>query len=167
LLVVVPEVELELPTDLSLALVIDRMRTPGNLGAILRTASAAGVQAVFTTEGTVDATNPKVVRGAMGAHFRLPMRRLDPESLVAQLHGLKVWITRAAEGLPHYLVDWRTPLALIIGGEAHGASARLQESATDITHIPMPGGGESLNASVAAGVFLFEIARQRATTPPA
>jgi len=144
-----------------LALVIDRFADPGNLGTLLRTALAAGVEAVYLNEGGVDPHNPKVVRGAMGAHMRLPILTVDAKYLQRHLAGLDIWLAEAHTGRPYTEVDWRRPVALIIGGEAHGPQPSIRALALGQVHIPMPGGTESLNAAVAAAVVLFEIVRQR------
>lgn len=161
LLVVLPCPALPIPMGLDLVLVADRLGDPGNLGSLLRTAAAASVQAVFLTEGTVDPYNPKVVRGGMGAHFRLPIRFAADDELARYLHGLQVWRAEADQGTSYLHVDWREPSALIIGGEAHGPRRALHALAPRQVHIRMAGGMESLNATAAAAVILFEARRQR------
>ena len=137
------------------------MRDPGNLGTILRSAEAAGVGQVLLAPGTVDAYNPKVVRGAMGAHFRLPLESLDWPAIAERVAGRAVWLADAAGEIAYDQVDWTAPSALIVGGEAAGAGQRAAELATGRVCIPMTGGAESLNAAMAATVILFEAARQR------
>jgi TrmH family RNA methyltransferase len=161
LLAVLPHLEVPLPGSVSLALVVDRISDPGNLGTLLRSAAAAGVQAVFLTEDTVDAYNPKVVRGAMGAHFRLPVLSTTIAALPKQLAGLEIWLAEAGAGQAYDSVDWLRPSALVIGGEAHGPRREVRALAAGSVHVPMHAGTESLNAAVAASVILFEIARQR------
>lgn len=165
LLAVLPIPDLPMPTPLTFALVADGLADPGNLGTLLRTAAAAGVQAVLLTEGTVDAYNPKVVRGAMGAHLRLPIVTLQAPDLAPRLSGLEIWLAEAGQGVPYHRVDWRPPVALVIGGEAHGPQVPLRSLPIHPVHIPMPGGTESLNAAVAGAIILFEIARQRGSQP--
>ncbi len=160
-LAVVPFVELAPPPSPSLVLVIDRLRDPGNLGAILRSANAAGVEQVILAPKTVDFYNPKVVRGAMGAHFRLPIVALSWSEIAETLAGVQILLADVRGEQAHYGVDWTKPTALIIGGEAHGASQEARELAPDTIAIPMHGGAESLNAAMAASVILFEAARQR------
>jgi len=161
LLTVLPFPELPVPQPLTFGLIVDNLRDPGNLGTILRTADAAGAQAVCLTSGTVDAYNPKVVRAAMGAHFHVPLLEMSWEGLTERLAGLEVWLAEAREGERYDQVDWRKPCALLIGSEAEGPSAAARHWATRQVHIPMLGQAESLNAAIAAGVILFEIARQR------
>jgi TrmH family RNA methyltransferase len=152
---------LPLPSPLDFVLVADGVRDPGNLGTILRTAAAAGTQAVLLTPGSVDAWSPKVLRAAMGAHFRLPLRALGWEALGDLLYGLPVLLADAGSGQVYTQVDLTGPLALLVGGEADGAGSQGQALATGRLHIPMPGQVESLNAAVAAAILLFEVVRQR------
>lgn len=161
LLAVVPFPELPVPVKPTWTLVVDNVRTPGNLGAILRTAAAAGVNQVLLSPGTVDLYNPKVVRGAAGTHLFLPILPLSWTGIRTQLQGLTVWLAAARGDLPYDEVDWNRPLALIVGGEAHGSSQDALALADGYVAIPMAQGVESLNVAVAAGVLLFEIARQR------
>ena len=161
LLAVLPIPSSTPPDNLSLALVADRISDPGNLGTILRTAQAVGVEAIFLNPGTVDPFNPKVVRGAMGAHFHLSIIQKQTSEIEKHLRGMDVWVAEVGLGPPYYDVDWSKPSAIVIGSEAHGPSDELRSTAKGSTHIPMQDSTESLNASVAAAVILFEIARMR------
>lgn len=145
-----------------LTLIPDAIRDPGNLGTMLRTAWAAGVSQVLLPPGTVDYTNPKVVRAAMGAHFALPVRRATWDDIRVDLDGVDVWLAEAGPGTPYDAVDWRGRVALIVGGEAEGASheGRALAVGRHVT-IPMARGVDSLNAAMAAVIILFEAARQR------
>jgi TrmH family RNA methyltransferase len=161
ILAVVPS--LHLPPRPGLILILDQLRDPGNLGTILRSAEAASVGQVILAPGTVDAYNPKVVRGAMGAHFRLPLADLDWPAIAGRVADRAVWLAtarRAAEAA-YDEVDWTRPSALIVGGEAAGAGGQAAALATGRVHIPMAGDVESLNAAMAAAVILFEAARQQ------
>ena len=150
------------PGESSLRLVLDRVRDPGNLGTILRTAEGAGVGEVMTLRGTVDVYSPKVVRGAMGAHFRLPIRAdCGWDEVRSAVEHRQVLLADPRGGLPYHQVDWTLPTALVIGGEAQGAGAEARGLATDTVTIPMKGSVESLNVAVATSVLLFEGARQR------
>jgi TrmH family RNA methyltransferase len=144
-----------------LFLILDAVRDPGNLGTILRSGEAAGVGQVLLAPGTVDLYNPKVVRGAMGAHFRLPVFSHDWPDISKQTSGRAVWLAHAAGDTTYDAVDWTQPSALIVGGEASGAGQEAAQIATGRVSIPMTGGAESLNAAMAATVILFEAARQR------
>jgi TrmH family RNA methyltransferase len=164
-LIVLSQRLLPLPATLDFVFIPDRVRDPGNLGTMLRTASAAGVQAVFCPPETVDAFAPKVLRAGMGAHFRLPVQSLDWETLADSLAPLEVFLSAVDQGQPYTQADFHHPLALIVGGEAEGAGPQASRLAHAAVHIPMPGGGESLNAAVAAGILLFEVVRQRFSAP--
>lgn len=162
-LAVVPFVELEAPPEPGLILVLDSVREPGNLGAILRSAEAAGTSLVILAPQTVDVYNPKVVRGAMGAHFRLPIARLAWPQIELALKGRAVFLADARGELVYYEVDWTSPSALILGGEAEGANPQAEKLSSGRVAIPMQGKVESLNVAVAASIILFEVARQRAS----
>lgn len=153
---------LEEPPREGLLLIVDRLRDPGNLGTILRSAWAAGVGQVVTTKGTVDIYSPKVVRGAMGAHFYLS---LAPDKEWKEIEPLleerQVFLAEARGEVAYHEVDWSRSSALIIGGEAEGASEEAKRLTHKRVYIPMPGGAESLNAAVAASIMLFEAARQQ------
>jgi TrmH family RNA methyltransferase len=143
-------------------LVLDQLRDPGNMGTILRGAEAAGADRVLLTPGCVDPWGPKVVRSGMGAHFRLPLLiARDWTTVDDALQGLPVWLTAARGAQAYDEVDWTGRFALVIGGEAAGYTpAAWREPAGRIT-IPMAEPVESLNAAMAAGVVMFEVARQR------
>ncbi len=162
-----------LPQALDFMLIPDGVRDPGNLGTILRTAAAAGVQAVLLPPGTTDPYTPKVLRSAMGAHFRLPLYNLSWEALRTYLSpshhqpAPAIYLADASGGQPYTQADLLRPLVLVIGGEAAGAGAEMAALAQARLHIPMPGGAElerpveSLNAAVAAAILMFEVVRQR------
>jgi RNA methyltransferase, TrmH family len=156
---------LHLPPTPGLLLILDAIRDPGNLGTILRSAEAAGVGQVLLAPGTVDLYNSKTVRGAMGAHFRLPVDSLDWRAIAEQVAGRAVWLADAAGEVAYDAVDWTLPAALIVGGEAVGAGDEATALATGRVSIPMAGRAESLNAAMAATVLLFEAARQRRRKP--
>lgn len=161
ILVVVPFPELSPPRPLTFAVVVDRIRDPGNLGTLLRTALAAGVEQVFLVPGTVDWSNPKVVRSAMGAHLFLPVVDTDWATVAESIAECDVWLAAAGGRQRYTEVDWARPAALIIGGEAQGAQERAVALADGRISIPMEPEVESLNAAVAAAVIVFEAVRQR------
>jgi TrmH family RNA methyltransferase len=163
ILAVISQPALDPEPDQDLILVLDRIADPGNLGTMMRSARAAGVDSLLLLAGSVDIYNPKVVRAAAGAHFHLPAREIPPEDLLGALGGVPLWIADAQRGQEYYCVDWTKPAALAIGSESHGHTSRLETLAADFIRIPMRPGTESLNAGVAAAVILFEIARQRGT----
>ena len=168
LLVVFPQPVAILPERLNFVLVADQLRDPGNLGTLLRSAAAAGVQAALLSPGTVDAFSPKVVRSGMGAHFRLPILHASWDEIhtICAGQGLQVLLADAAGGEDCWDTDLHPPLALLVGGEAEGASPQAAALASRAIAIPMPGRSESLNAAVAASILLFEVLRQRRSAPP-
>jgi TrmH family RNA methyltransferase len=151
---------LPLPDLPDFLLVLDSIRDPGNLGTLLRTADAAGVQAVLLPPNTVDAFSPKVIRAGMGAHFRLPIQSMSWDEIRLYANGVQVYLAEM-DGLSCWEADFKSPLALIIGGEAEGASESARKLATRPVSIPMAGKTESLNAAVAGSVLMFEVRRQR------
>ncbi len=161
ILAVVPRPELPVPESPSLVLVLDQMNAPGNLGSALRTAAAAGVDLVVLTPNTVDPFNPKAMRGGMGAHFRVPIIERNWADLALDYGHLYTYLAAADGEMPYYTVDWLRPSMVIIGGEAHGATDNAFAIAGTTIAIPMSGNTESLNASVSAGVILYEVKRQR------
>ena len=109
----------------------------------------------------MDPFSPKVVRGGRGSHFRLPIYALGWKEIREALRGLRIYLAVVDEGMNYSEADFTSPMALIVGGEAEGASEQAEKLATGRIRIPMPGGFESLNAAVAAGILLFEASRQR------
>jgi RNA methyltransferase, TrmH family len=146
--------------SLDFVLIADQIRDPGNLGTLLRTAAAAGVQAVLLSPETTDAFAPKVIRAGMGAHFRLPIHSLSWEEIRAATKSLKVYLADM-QGDPCWQTDFRLPLAIIVGGEAEGATEAARKLADVSVSVPMPGEAESLNAGVAGAILMFEVVRQR------
>lgn len=147
-------------SPLNFVLIPDQIRDPGNLGTLLRTAVAAGVQALFLPPETTDPFAPKVLRSGMGAHFRVPIRSMKWEKIQRETKDLQVFLADM-EGISCWETDLRQPLALIVGSEAEGASQEARELATQKISIPMSGKIESLNAGVAGSVLMFEVVRQR------
>jgi TrmH family RNA methyltransferase len=151
---------LPIPESLNFILIPDQIRDPGNLGTLLRSAVAAGIQAVLIPSETTDAFAPKVMRSGMGAHFRLPIHSMTWDNIRVYTKDLQVFLADM-EGKSCWETDLRQPLALIVGGEAEGASEEARKLATQKISIPMAGNVESLNAGVAGSVLMFEIIRQR------
>jgi TrmH family RNA methyltransferase len=154
---------LPLPDQPDFIFIPDGVRDPGNLGSMLRSAAAAGAGLVCLPVGTVDVFSPKVVRAGMGAHFRLPLFASSWQEIADLLQSarVQVYLAAAGQGATYTQVDFRPPLALVIGGEASGAGDFVQSMPHQPVHIPMPGGVESLNAAAAAAVLMFEVLRQR------
>jgi TrmH family RNA methyltransferase len=155
-----PFPDLPLPPAPKFVLVLDAVRDPGNVGAILRTAWATGIDAVLFAPGTADRFNPKIIRAAMGAHFFLPVAAQSWNEIARTLEPVsRVYLAHPRGKQTYTSADWTWPCALIIGSEASGSSAEAERLATSRVSIPMPGNAESLNAAVAAGILLFEAIR--------
>ncbi|HSN94309.1 MAG TPA: RNA methyltransferase, partial [Anaerolineaceae bacterium] len=161
LLAVFRQTELPLPEKLDFVLIPDGIRDPGNLGTIIRTAEAAGVQALIVPPGTVDPWSPKVVRSGMGSHFRLPIFEWHWQAIASLLEGFNVFGASMDGQLSCWEADFRLPTALLIGGEAEGLGSDAQALVTQTLRIPMAGQNESLNAAISAAVLVFEVLRQR------
>ena len=159
-----------LPSNADILLIADGVRDPGNLGTILRTATAAGLDAVLLPPGTADAYSPKVVRAGMGAHFSLPVLSTDWDEIRRLLSQMKetskIYLADAADGEIYTNADFTKPLVLIVGGEAQGAGTHAADLMHTRVHIPMPGEVESLNVAVAAAILMFEVVRQRTSDRP-
>lgn len=160
ILAVLNNSQLPIPDSLNFILIFDQIRDPGNLGTLLRTAAATGVQAVLLPPETTDAFAPKVVRSGMGAHFRLPIHSVTWDDIREQIKDIQVYLADM-DGGSCWKTNFSQPLVLIIGGEAEGASEEAQKLATQKISIPMSGTVESLNAAVAGSVLMFEVVRQR------
>lgn len=158
-LVSVPQ--LPLPETVGFAVFLEALQDPGNLGSILRSAAAAGVEVAYLSAGCADAWSPKVLRGGMGAQFSMPIREgVDLVALAGDFSG-EVLATSLQASASLFNLDLTGPLALVIGNEGAGVSPALQQAATRLVRIPMPGAVESLNAAAAAAVCLFERVRQK------
>lgn len=144
----------------SFVLVGDRTADPGNAGTMLRSAEAAGAEAVVFTAGSVDVFNPKVVRSSAGALFSVPNLVVDAAlDEVLAVPGLRSFGTSSHTGTEYSQADYLGPSAIVVGNEAHGL-----ESDTGVDEwvtIPHAGRAESLNVAMAATVLVFEVARQR------
>jgi len=161
ILAVVKRSVLPLSDSPTFVILIDQIRDPGNLGTILRTAEATGVDAILLSPGTVDAFSPKVVRAGMGAHFHIPIQHTPWHEIHAYLKNLPVFLAEADAVKTLWEVNLTQPCVLLIGGEAFGASPMGTQIATQRITIPMAGRAESLNAAVAASILMAEVLRQR------
>ena len=146
-----------------LVLVIDKIEKPGNLGAVLRSAEAFGVDALLCVDPSLDIFNPNVLRASQGLLFRVPVAVCDRDAALSYLrnHGLGVFSTSAKAEKAAWEVDFRGSTAIVIGSEARGLDSFWLEAATEKVTIPMRGVANSLNLSVAAGCLLAEVNRQR------
>jgi TrmH family RNA methyltransferase len=143
------------------------VRDPGNLGTIVRTAGAAGLNGVVCA-GSVDLYNPKTVRASAGSIFHLPVVVGQVVSEVLDevgRWGLTRWGTAARQGCDYAAVDLVQPSAVVLGNEGHGLPGGLDGHLDGILHIPMAGSAESLNVAATAAVVCFEAARQRRSAP--
>jgi len=140
------------------------VRDPGNAGAVIRVADAAGADAVVCCAGTVDPFNPKTVRASAGSVVHLPVVVAgEPAAVLDDLgrRGMTRVAAVARGGTPYTEAALRTPLALVLGNEASGLPAGLEDRLDERVTVPMRGGAESLNVSTAAAVLCFEVARRR------
>lgn len=148
----------------TLALVLVEARDPGNAGTIIRTADAAGADAVVFTHGSVDPRNPKAVRASAGSLFHLPVVQDAPlEAVLSQgrAHGLQL-VAAAPRGGTNYLdLDLRPPSLLLFGSEAHGLPDDVVERCDVSAFVPLYGRAESLNLAATVAVLSYEAARQR------
>lgn len=143
--------------------VLDDVQYPGNLGTILRTVDSIGLNQIIVSKGTADAFNSKVVRSTMGAIFRIKI--IEVENLAQAIkemrkHHFKLMVTSLQTKNSIYDIDFYKKI-IVIGNEANGVSKEIQDMADEKAKIPMLGRTESLNASVAAGVVMYEYVRQK------
>lgn len=153
--------EIDYTQDIIVAL--DDVQDPGNLGTILRTVDSIGLNQIIVSKGTADAFNSKVVRSTMGAIFRVKI--IEVESLPQAIkemrrHHFKLMVTSLQTENSIYDIQFNKKI-IVIGNESNGVSKEIQEMADEKAKIPMIGKTESLNASVAAGVVMYEYVRQK------
>ena len=155
------EAEIDYTQDIIVAL--DDVQDPGNLGTILRTVDSIGVNQIIVSKGTADAFNSKVVRSTMGAIFRVKI--IETDNLIQTIkeikkHHFKLMVTSLQTENSIYDIQFNKKI-VVIGNEANGVSKDIQEMADEKAKIPMLGKAESLNASVATGIVLYEYVRQK------
>ena len=158
---IIAENEIDYNQDIIVAL--DDIQDPGNLGTILRTVDSIGINQILVSKGTADSYNPKVVRSTMGAIFRV--RIIECEDLEntlkeIQKHNFEIVVTSLQTKNSIYDIDYKKKV-IVIGNEANGVEPRIQKIADKKVKIPMLGKTESLNASVATGIILYEYVRQK------
>ena len=158
-----PLAALQLPDD-AIVCVLENVEKPGNLGAILRSADAAGVAAVIAADDQTDLFNPNAVRASLGTIFSMPTAVADAATTLSWLRErhFSMWAARVGSGPTYTDVDYRGPTAIILGSEADGLSARFWADDIRPIHLPMLGRADSLNVSVAAAIMFYEALRQRA-----
>ena len=146
-----------------LYLVLDGLQDPGNVGTLIRTAEAVGIEAVLLSRNSADPFSPKVVRSTMGTIFRVPIRICEdlPQAIrELQKDGVVVYGTHLS-GEEFYATDLTGPVAFLIGNEGNGLTAEVAATADRLLRIPMEGQVESLNAAVSGSVVAYEAYRQR------
>ncbi|MBF0787447.1 MULTISPECIES: RNA methyltransferase [unclassified Streptococcus] len=139
-------------------LVLEDIQDPGNVGTMIRTADAAGYDAVFLSDKSADIYSLKTLRAMQGSHFHLPVYRVAIKELLTQFKddGVQIVATTLSEkSIDYKAVDLASSFALIMGNEGQGISTFVKNHADDLVHISMPGQAESLNVAVAAGILLF------------
>ena len=144
--------------------VLDRLQDPGNIGTIIRTADAAGFDLACFIKGTGDPYSPKIVRAAAGSLFRLPIIFVNDNDELEDLmrrNGKRIIATAMSGECAYYETDLSHDCAIVIGNEGNGVSDDLLKRADEIIRIPMAGNTESLNASVAAGILMYERIRRQ------
>ncbi len=145
-------------------ILLEKINDPGNLGTLIRTADAAGVDAVFLSSGCVDLYNNKVIRATMGSIFHLPIiSNIDFNILIDNLKNNNIDIYGAhLKGTKyHYEIKLENGCGILIGNEANGLSNEISKKATTLIKIPMLGKAESINASIAGSILIYEAVRQR------
>ncbi|MBQ9658226.1 MAG: RNA methyltransferase [Clostridia bacterium] len=155
------KLKIEYNDDIIVAL--DDIQDPGNLGTILRTVDSVGLNQIIVTKGTADVYNPKVVRSTMGAIFRvkvIEVEDLEESIKEMQKNGFKLMVTSLQTDKTIYDVDYNKKI-IVIGNEANGVAQNIQKLANERVIIPMLGKTESLNASVATGIILYEYVRNK------
>jgi len=149
-----------------LIIALENVQDPGNLGTILRTADAAGVDLVVLSKGTVDLYNPKVVKATMGAIFRLRIiKDMDLKTYIRELkeNGICIYAAHLEGTKNHYEGHYVEGTCFLMGNEGEGLSQELSSLATEFIKIPMRSEAESLNVAVATSVLVYEAIRQRYT----
>ncbi len=144
-------------------LVLSGLQDPGNVGTILRTAAALGIKNVFLSPDCPDLYSPKVLRASMGGVFRLAVETRETEEVITFLKqaGVKVWAAALSpDAVPPQQADLKAGSAVVIGNEGRGLTSELVALCKGIIQIPMVPGNESLNAAMAAGILLWEMARE-------
>ena len=155
------DAEIDFTQDIIVAL--DDVQDPGNLGTILRTVDSIGLNQIIVSKETADAFNPKVVRSTMGAIFRVKIIEVDNlQDTIKQIkkHHFKLMVTSLQTDNSIYDIEFKKKI-IVIGNEANGVSNEIQNIADEKAKIPMLGRTESLNASVAAGIVMYEYVRQK------
>lgn len=153
------------PVQPTLAVALETLQDPGNLGTIIRTAAAAGADGLWLSDNSVDPDHPKVLRSSAGQWFRLPMRvsdNLQVDLQQFQQQGIQIISTLPTADLTYWQADLTRPSVILLGNEGAGLSAAIAQMANVAVRIPLAPGVESLNVAIAAALMLYEAQRQRA-----
>lgn len=153
-------------SDCPLIIILEELEKPGNLGAILRTADAAGVDAVLLDSTSIDCGHPNVIRSSVGTVFSVPVVQASDEEILAfcKKNQIKIYAAALQDAVPYTEVDLNVPAAIVMGAEDKGLRPFWREHASNRIFIPMLGVNDSLNVSVATGVLAYEAVRQRLPT---
>jgi TrmH family RNA methyltransferase len=151
------------PDKQALYLVLEKVEKPGNIGAMLRTADAAGITGVIICDPATDFFNPNVIRGSVGTLFTVPVAAANNETALHWLRsaGIKTYAAALTAKKSYYTFDYRGPSAIVMGSESDGLSDFWLQKADEQIIIPMRGMIDSMNVSNAAAVLIFEAMRQR------
>ena len=154
--------DLALP-EKPLVMVLERVEKPGNLGAVLRSADAAGADAVLVCDPLTDLWNPNLIRASIGAAFTVPTVACSTEEAIAflQARGIRILTAQLQDSSLYYDCDMTVGTALVMGTESTGLTGQWRQAADAHIRIPMLGALDSLNVSVSAAILLFEAVRQR------
>ncbi|WP_067148662.1 TrmH family RNA methyltransferase [Pseudotamlana agarivorans] len=154
---------LKFNTKSPLILIAEAPEKPGNIGAILRTADAANVDAVIIANPKTDLYNPNIIRSSVGCVFTNTIATGSTTEIIKFLktEGIHIYCAALQASEPYHTQDFTIPTAIVVGTEATGLSEEWRENATQNIIIPMQGAIDSMNVSVAAGILVFEAKRQR------
>tara|TARA_B100000768_G_C11166341_1_gene326761 strand:- start:47 stop:844 length:798 start_codon:yes stop_codon:yes gene_type:complete len=154
---------LKLSSENPLILVAESPEKPGNIGALLRTADAANIDAVIIVNPLTDFYNPNIIRSSVGGVFTVPLATGSTKEVIAYLkrNNISIYSAILQESVPYDTIDFRTPSALVIGTESTGLTEEWRNDSSAKIRIPMEGKLDSMNLSVAAGILIFEAKRQR------
>lgn len=157
------EANARLKDNIQLGVMLETLQDPGNLGTIIRSAAATGVDGLWLSADSVELGHPKVLRASAGQWFRVPMATADLIEQAQQLQsqGIQLFATAASAEQDYWDLDLRQPTVFMMGNEGSGLSAALVEHATATVKIPVMPGVESLNVAVSTALLLYEARRQR------
>ena len=150
----------------ALVVVAESIEKPGNLGAILRSADGAGADALIAADPRTDLFNPNAIRASLGTIFSVPIASATTGATIDWLlgHGIAIVVARVDGAVPYTAVDFRGPVAIVLGSEAHGLAGAWSGPAIEAVSLPMLGIADSLNVSAAAAILLYEARRQRSSS---